>query len=289
MTDETFEDKSEEASATDTPPIAMPPVTPPASEAPAGSAPPPPGAPTGSYALGALAGNPLLTPPPGTGAAGPPTAPVAPPWFTPLPPPVPETSANRLRNGLLVGAAAVVAIGAGIGLGHAVWKDTVTPLSSASGNNGTGSSGSNGFNTPPGFGPDGNPNFGSGSGPSGSANASGPSDVSAIAAKVDPGLVDINTSLGYAQEQAAGTGIVLSPNGEILTNNHVIEGATTISVTDVGNGKTYSASVVGYDRSQDIAVLQLHGASGLQTAALGKSSTVSVGQGVVGVGNAGGT
>jgi S1-C subfamily serine protease len=113
--------------------------------------------------------------------------------------------------------------------------------------------------------------------------------VNAIAEKVDPGLVDINTTLGYQQEQAAGTGIVVTSNGEILTNNHVINGATSISVTDVGNQKTYTASVVGYDRTGDIAVLQLHNASGLQTANFGNSSSISVGQDVVGVGNAGGT
>ena len=113
--------------------------------------------------------------------------------------------------------------------------------------------------------------------------------MNAIASKVDPGLVDINTTLGYQQEQAAGTGIVLSSNGVILTNNHVIDGATSISVTDVGNHKTYTASVVGYDRTKDIAVLQLHNASGLQTATLGNSSNASVGEDVVGVGNAGGT
>jgi S1-C subfamily serine protease len=106
---------------------------------------------------------------------------------------------------------------------------------------------------------------------------------------VDPGLVDIDTTLGYQSEEAAGTGIVLTSDGEILTNNHVIDGATTISVTDVGNGKTYSASVVGYDRTDDVAVLQLHSASGLQTASLTDSSNVSVGEDVVGIGNAGGT
>jgi S1-C subfamily serine protease len=102
-------------------------------------------------------------------------------------------------------------------------------------------------------------------------------------------LVDINTTLGYQQAQAAGTGIVLTSSGEILTNNHVIDGATTISVTDVGNGKTYSASVVGYNRTKDLAVLQLHGASELQTATIGNSSNVSVGEDIVGIGNAGGT
>ncbi len=82
--------------------------------------------------------------------------------------------------------------------------------------------------------------------------------------------------------------MVLTANGEVLTNNHVIEGASTISVTDVGNGQTYSAKVVGYDRTGDVAVIQLQGASGLKTVATASGSP-SVGQAVVGVGNAGGT
>jgi S1-C subfamily serine protease len=113
--------------------------------------------------------------------------------------------------------------------------------------------------------------------------------VSAIAQGVNPGLVDINTTLSYQGAQAAGTGMVLTSSGEVLTNNHVITGATTITATDVGNGKTYTASVVGYDRSHDVAVIQLHDASGLQTVTLGDSSNVSVGQSVVAIGNAGGT
>jgi S1-C subfamily serine protease len=100
--------------------------------------------------------------------------------------------------------------------------------------------------------------------------------------------VDIDTTLGYEQEEAAGTGIVLTSSGEIVTNNHVIDGATTISVTDVGNGKTYSATVVGYDIASDIAVLQLKGASGLKTISLGSSSSVKVGEAVTAIGNAGG-
>jgi S1-C subfamily serine protease len=100
--------------------------------------------------------------------------------------------------------------------------------------------------------------------------------------------VDVTSTLGYAGATAAGTGIVLTSNGEVLTNNHVINGATSVSVTDIGNGKTYKATVVGYDASHDIAVLQLSGASGLTTATTGDSSTVRVGDKVVGIGNAGG-
>jgi S1-C subfamily serine protease len=106
---------------------------------------------------------------------------------------------------------------------------------------------------------------------------------------VDPGLVDINTTLNYQGEEAAGTGMVLTSTGEILTNNHVIDGATSISVTDIGNGKTYTATVVGYDRTDDVAVLQLAHASGLKTVDLGDSSAAKIGESVVAIGNAGGS
>ncbi len=106
---------------------------------------------------------------------------------------------------------------------------------------------------------------------------------------MDPGLVDINTTLNYQGEEAAGTGMVLTSTGEILTNNHVIDGATSISVTDIGNGKTYTATVVGYDRTDDVAVLQLAHASGLKTVDLGDSSAAKIGESVVAIGNAGGS
>ncbi len=109
-----------------------------------------------------------------------------------------------------------------------------------------------------------------------------------IAARTDPGLVDVVTTLDYGQGEAAGTGMVLTSNGEILTNNHVINGATSIRVTDVGNSRTYRATVVGYDKTKDIAVLQLANASGLQTVTLGNSATAKVGQAVTALGNAGG-
>ncbi|MEV6609200.1 trypsin-like peptidase domain-containing protein [Kutzneria sp. NPDC051319] len=115
-----------------------------------------------------------------------------------------------------------------------------------------------------------------------------PADSQGIAAKIDPTLVDINTTLGFQQAQAAGTGIVLSSNGLVLTNNHVINGATSISAVDIGNGKTYQASVVGYDRSHDIAVIQLQNASGLAAAPIGSSANVAQGDQILAIGNAGG-
>ena len=110
----------------------------------------------------------------------------------------------------------------------------------------------------------------------------------AAAATISPALVDINTAVGYDGAQAAGTGIVLRSDGLVLTNHHVVAGATQMTVTDVGNGQTYQAAVVGYDASKDVAVLQLVGASGLTTAQLADPVAVEVGDTVVGVGNAGG-
>ncbi|HET7820676.1 MAG TPA: trypsin-like peptidase domain-containing protein [Ornithinibacter sp.] len=102
------------------------------------------------------------------------------------------------------------------------------------------------------------------------------------------GLVDVNTTIGYDGAQGAGTGIVLSADGLVMTNHHVVAGATAIRVTAVADGKTYDATVLGYDSTHDVAVLRLKGASGLTVAPLGSSSTVKVGDAVVAVGNAGG-
>ncbi|MBF6554597.1 MAG: trypsin-like peptidase domain-containing protein [Acidimicrobiales bacterium] len=175
----------------------------------------------------------------------------------------------------------VVAVLAGAGIGHEAWpvRTGSSPRAAAPAFNAPGNSGSSGGESSP---------FGSGSSGNSSTGAGAPSNISSIAAKADPGLVDINTNLSYQNEQAAGTGMVISSSGLVLTNNHVIEGATTISVTDVGNGKSYSATVVGYDRTGDVAVVKLANASGLQTITP-STGTAAVGQAVVGVGNAGGT
>ena len=115
-----------------------------------------------------------------------------------------------------------------------------------------------------------------------------PLSASQIAQRVDPALVDVVATEGDQGAVAAGTGIVLTSNGTVLTNNHVIRGATSIKVTDVGNGRTYTAKVVGYDASKDVAVIQLQNASGLTTANLGDSSSVQTGDSVTALGNAGG-
>ena len=112
------------------------------------------------------------------------------------------------------------------------------------------------------------------------------SGTSAVAAAVDPGLVDVVATLGYQNAISEGTGMVLTSSGEVLTNNHVIDGATSVKVTDVGNGRTYPATVAGYDMAGDIAVLQAQGASGLKTITPGISSKVTIGEAALALGNA---
>jgi S1-C subfamily serine protease len=251
--------------------------------------------PQGQYPQGWGGGWPPAPNPGGWGGGGwgPPPGAVGqwgqPGWNSPgtwAPVPPPRRNGARVLTAALV--VAVIAAVAGVGIGHAVWKSSNSSSNSATapiGNQGgTGNSGGlGGGSGSTGQAP-------SGSSGSGTSNASGgPSDVSAIAAKISPALVDINTTLSYQDEEAAGTGIVLTSNGEIVTNNHVIDGATKISVTDIGNHQTYDANVVGYDRTDDVAVIQLVKASGLATATVADSSKVSMGQSVVAVGNAGGT
>jgi S1-C subfamily serine protease len=109
------------------------------------------------------------------------------------------------------------------------------------------------------------------------------------AAPIGQGIVVIDTNLAYQDAAAAGTGIVLTSSGEVLTNNHVINGATTVKVVIPSTGRSYTAHVVGYSKTADVALLQLQKASNLKTLALGNSAALSVGQAVRAVGNAGGT
>lgn len=111
--------------------------------------------------------------------------------------------------------------------------------------------------------------------------------VDATAAQ-EVGLVYITTTLDYGTGQAAGTGMVLTSDGEILTNHHVVEGATAIDVEVVSTGQTYTADVIGYDSTHDVAVLQLEGASGLTPVTTDATGAVAVGDDVTGVGNANG-
>lgn len=122
--------------------------------------------------------------------------------------------------------------------------------------------------------------------PSAPASAA-PDDLESGQLAVESSVARIDTIVDYQQAYGIGTGIVLSPGGEVLTNYHVVQGANTISAT-VG-GQQFSAELVGYDRQNDVAVLQLHGATGLTPAPIGDSAALAPGQPVVALGNAGGS
>jgi S1-C subfamily serine protease len=114
--------------------------------------------------------------------------------------------------------------------------------------------------------------------------STGSLNADAIAAKIDPAIVDINTVVGTGQ--AAGTGMIISSNGEILTNNHVVDGSTNIQVTIAGHSQTYTAHLIAADPSADIAVIKVDGLSGLPTVGFASSSSINVGDAVVAIGNA---
>lgn len=142
-------------------------------------------------------------------------------------------------------------------------------------------------------------------------------DIQAILAEVLPAVVSVDTTIvspgsqvpvgpganpfggspfggspfgaspfGGGITEGAGTGMVISPSGVVLTNDHVIAGATTINVTLYGQTKPVSARVLGTDVADDVALLQLEGANHLRTVTLGSSSGVKLGDSVLAIGNA---
>jgi len=109
-------------------------------------------------------------------------------------------------------------------------------------------------------------------------------DANAIAAKVDPAIVDINTVT--TSGKASGTGQILTSDGEVLTNNHVVDGSTSISVLIAGRKSNFTAHVIGVAPAQDVALIQIEGVSGLPTVTIAPSSSVKVGDPVLAIGNA---
>jgi putative serine protease PepD len=107
-------------------------------------------------------------------------------------------------------------------------------------------------------------------------------DVATIAAAVSPSVVEINATSNVGE--STGSGVIITSDGEIVTNNHVVSGASSIKVT-TNSGKSYTAKVVGTDSKKDLALIKLEGASGLKPATLGNSDGVQVGDTVVAIGS----
>ncbi|TQK45493.1 putative serine protease PepD [Streptomyces sp. SLBN-118] len=106
--------------------------------------------------------------------------------------------------------------------------------------------------------------------------------VAGVAQAVSPSIVEVNATTNAGQ--STGSGVIITADGEIITNNHVIAGADTVKVR-LSSGKTYTAKVVGTDADKDLALIKLEGASRLKAAALGDSSKVAVGDEVVAIGS----
>ena len=122
---------------------------------------------------------------------------------------------------------------------------------------------------------------------SGSGASAAPLNPDAVGKKVNPGLVDIMSNLKFNGETAEGTGMIISTSGLVLTNNHVIDAATSVRANLVtSSNQSFTARVLGYDAADDVALLQLQGASGLTPVTFGNSSQVRLGTPVLALGNA---
>ncbi|UDY34710.1 S1C family serine protease [Dermatobacter hominis] len=272
-------------------PVAGPPTSTAPTGAPAGSAPSFPSAPPTAMPLappttpGAPSGFPA-TPPtytgplPGGAGGG---------WNPPggaQPSPTPSSgrgpgAGRKVAIGLLLVLALLAGVAGGFGLSQLSGStdDTASPRQREVPTEPNGS--------PFGGEPSQLPTPGQGQGGSNGQSGSGDTaDADAVAQKVVPGVVNINVL--SAQGQGAGTGITLSSDGLVVTNNHVIRGATRIVVTDADTGERYEAKVVGTAKTKDLAVIQLQDAEGLDTVKIGDSDSVEVGDAVVALGNAGG-
>jgi S1-C subfamily serine protease len=198
----------------------------------------------------------------------------------PPPPPAPTRRRGGRRLAAAGTAAAIVVVGAGAG-GFAVGR-LHHGSQGAAGGSFQGNGNTFGGIAPPESSPFNGPG-GSGGVPFGTADNGKPATADQLT-----GLVRISATLKYQGGKAAGTGMILTSNGEVITNHHVVEGATRIRVTVMDTRAKYAATVVGTDAKDDVAVLQLTGATGLQTVST-ETRAVSKGDAVTAVGDAGGS
>jgi S1-C subfamily serine protease len=195
-------------------------------------------------------------PEPSSMSGWPPPPPPTPSPSQPQPPASPPPAARRPGRIVAAFLAALLLLGTGAGLGWGLTRDQGSPRAIGGSSNGQAATSLN---------------------------------VQAIADRLEPAVVDINTEIEGSFGpigRGAGTGMLLTSSGEVLTNYHVIQGATNIEVSITGRPGTYEATVVGADIEDDVALLQVQGVSGLPTVTLADSSDVVLGQEVVAIGNA---
>jgi S1-C subfamily serine protease len=206
----------------------------------------------------------------------PPLAPPPPTSFFPPPPPPPARVTRRRRAIATLAAAALVGGGAGYAASELRGTTTITTTVASAA-------------------PAASAAVAASAGPAGATQlkASGAGlTVGQIVATVKPSVVVISTTITVRQGPftqsgtAAGTGIILTADGQVLTNAHVVADATSITVTLPGDTTTHTATVIGSDTADDVALIQIQGVSGLTPASIGASSAVAVGDDVVAIGNA---
>jgi serine protease Do len=190
--------------------------------------------------------------------------PVPPSPPTPPPPASSQPERRRWRRGGAALAAAVLAGGAAGGLvgratGSRTVVRTVTPAAVATTGSGTGT-------------------------------IARPTDIQQVLPRVQPSVVAVRTQAyrrgSFYPSEGAGSGIIIDPAGLVLTNGHVVEGATSIDVTFTGERTARPADLVGIDTKADVALVRIRNASGLPTATLGRSADLRVGDSVIAIGNA---
>ncbi|MCX5227637.1 S1C family serine protease [Streptomyces sp. NBC_00233] len=186
--------------------------------------------------------------------SGPPAPPVAPLGAPAAAPAGGPGSRRRAKRGVgLMAAVAIAAAAIGGGTATLVQQATSdTPVAASSNVNGT------------------------------NVSTGNTGTVAGVAEAVSPSIVEISASSNSGK--STGSGVIITSDGEIITNNHVISGASEITV-QLSNGKSYRAEVVGTDPDKDLALIKLQNASGLKTATLGDSSKVRVGDQVVAIGS----
>ncbi|MEU4103714.1 S1C family serine protease [Streptomyces tanashiensis] len=180
--------------------------------------------------------------------------PVDPPLVATVPAPVPSPRRRARRGVGLMAAVAIAAAAVGGGTATLVQQLTSDPATTASSSTVSGTN----------------------------VSASSRGTVAGVAEAVSPSIVEISAASNAGK--STGSGVIITSDGEIVTNNHVISGASSVTV-QLSDGKTYRAEVVGTDPDKDLALIKLQGASGLKAATLGDSSKVRVGDEVVAIGS----